>query len=305
MKIQKIKSELKKFSFKTWEIIIGIAIIVSLIVGFFSLYDRFTPPKKTLPENKISEYVFGSKYYYVQALVSENNKVIAYSITTRDKNFNPVITILENAGCAHTKDISGFIPATRDIILGKTTFADLKRDQSCSYFDQPENIYLYAGIRRFYYHEEYYFGNPGNYQSYFFAINDSGFSNVTDIPQLFFGDQKVNLLDPEISKFRQNSIINTFQITSPDEGWGNKELRKYLAGVDYDQVRVIPEPVLKTGETANAAKIKLKKLSTEVNIQVFMNILGEPLVINNEPTIMVRDDKTLEEKFNDEYGEKN
>lgn len=248
----------------------------------------------------INEYVFGSENYYVQALTDMTNKVIAYAVTTRQEDFNPTITILQNA--AYQKDRKT-IMATTDIMLGKSTFSDLNKDLENIYLDRPDKILVNIGARRFYYQEEYYFGNPGNYQSYFFVINDAGIQNFDKIPSSFFESTDVDVQDPEVSEFRKESRFNTFQVTAPLEGFNNSELRKYMAGPDSDQMRVIPESLLQKATPKKEQLMNLERLSTEVDIQVFVDILGNPLVVNNKPETFLRTgDKTINEKLDESRG---
>ncbi|MBU0999029.1 hypothetical protein KKG24_01840 [Patescibacteria group bacterium] len=286
-----------------WGLLGVIAFLIGLILGSMNLYEKlFIPKTNILPDPLPIEYIFGSQNYYVQALTNTQNKVIAYAVTTRDENFNPIITILQNAG--YTKDGINKM-ATTNIKLGKDTFSSLNRDPDNIYLDKPDNIFATVGARRFYYQEEYYFGNPGNYQSYFFVINDGGLENYDSLPSAMFDfdNKKLDPSDPEIVEFRNNSVFNTFQITSPGEGWNNKELRKYMAGPDYDQMRVIPESVLNSKYSKEEQLKNINKLSTEVDIQVFIDLLGKPIVVNSEPTVFLRDgDKTVSERFDEEYS---
>jgi hypothetical protein len=86
--------------------------------------------------------------------------------------------------------------------------------------------------------------------------------------------------DSEYGKqFRQQTVINTIFVTRP------LEIKDYLKqgriGPDLDQVRVIPVSALSTKDSSKQYEAKLQALSTEVNIEYFMQRLGDPLIIND------------------------
>lgn len=219
--LSKTKKEDKKIGKRIWGIIGGIAIIFGLIWTVIQLYDRFAPQPD--PNNlSLVEYIFGNQYYYVQAITNSNNRVIAYSITTLDKDFNPSFEVLKDAFQADTKDTSNLEKAKSlafNIILGKSKFSEIP--------ERPENIIGYLGARRILYKEEYYFGNPGKYQSYFMGVNDSGYLDFDNSDLSFFNEDRILFDDEGVRYFRENSVINTFSLTAPFEGINNKELREY------------------------------------------------------------------------------
>ncbi|MFA5072741.1 MAG: ETEC_3214 domain-containing protein [Nitrospirota bacterium] len=269
-----------------------LTVIAALIAGYLVYYFGWNAPKETKPqilqEHKVSakhatsipgleikEYIFGNQYFYLQVLTDKSGRVLAYGVTTRKADFNPSFKILEHAFTADTstpEDFSKAIPLAFNIILGKTHFSDFPHS--------PENISANHGARRFHYYEEYYFGNPGNYQSYYFGINDSGYVDIDeDNVNILFKDE-IDPNDKSVEAFRKRSTINTFFVTSPmrrDE----PALKEHLIGPDYDQVRVIPDAAVTTKETQRALLSKMKRLSTEVNIQLYVRLFGQPLIIND------------------------
>ncbi len=282
--------------FKIWNIVWGIiggfGILVVLISGAYDLKDRFLPEESNL--QNVKEYIFGTNFYYVQVLADHLNKVLAYGVTTRDKDFNPSFTILEGLYYIskdnildRSKDKSG----AKTIILGKTKFSDL---------GVPVDTFARLGAHDFYYHEEYYYGNPGNYQSYFFSANESGYLNVDNSNLSFFNSKNINTENQEVSEFRNNSIVNTIYFTAPGEGFDNLMLRKFLIGPDYYQIRVVPESSMPNVLDKNIEYGKLSKLSTNVDLENVIAILGRPLIVNDEPTFEVRTDLTLNERLTEE-----
>lgn len=166
--------------------------------------------EKNTKEPTQKEYIFINDYFYVQAITGKNEKVLAYSVTGEDLVFN-IWSGIKNI----------------DLKLGKSTFEVVD--------DKPEKIELYCGARRGGYSEEYYFGNPGNYQTYIFSLNDinGGF------PQMCLedvGTNNVSLENEEVRKLRKEQVINTFTITSP--GISGKDLL-FGQGPDMDQVRIL------------------------------------------------------------------
>ena len=186
------------------------------------------------------EYIFVDKYFYVQALC-EKDKVLMYSVTTRDKNFNPKFQRTEYSYDASSQDVKA-IPQI--IELGKTTFHDASK-----MLGDPEGLSNVVGVRRFFYKESYYFGNPGNYQTFIFSVNDAS-SVITAYPpdnQKSFGSFNIDsknvgktiqeiLTDVHYSHFRKEAVINTFTVISPTLYENYESLP---IGPDLDQVRLL------------------------------------------------------------------
>lgn len=213
-----------------------------------------------LPKNEkqeeLKEYIFVNDLFYVQAVADSNNKVLLYSVTTRQKDFNPSLKILDDS---------------IEIILGKTKFSDIN--------EEPEKEYGWAGAHSFFYTEEYYFGNPGNYASYYFSINDAGYLNlIEDFPyNLFVNENFIKDNPTEMQKFRENSIINTYTVASPFLGIMEK-VSNFSFGPSHHQVGVVKN------NNENLDKSKwirvLQNLYADVSINYFMKALGDPMFIN-------------------------
>lgn len=270
-----------------WGIIVGIGIIVAILADLTGLYDRFTKKtdtkilelKTTTSDLVVKEYIFGNQYFYLQVLTDPPGRVLAYGVTTRKADFNPSFKILKTAFTASKESPENLIALAFNITLGKTHFSDFPHS--------PEDIIAYLGARRLYYHEEYYFGNPGEYQSYFIGVNDSGYVDINNDSLAFFNNDRIDTDDETVANFRKSSTVNTFLITFPF-GVFESALRKYLIGPDFDQVRVISDAALITKESRHSLLNKLKSLSTEVNIQLYINRFGQPLIINDHPFLEIR-----------------
>src|ERR1700730_8555750 len=102
-----------------------------------------------LKENKV-ESIFVNRLCYIQVIWGGgSSRVLGYSVTTRDKNFNPAFTL----GSFH-------------VTLGKTTFAELDG------LGEPPQIRSFIGTSR--YSEVYNFGNSGIHETFVASINDAG-----------------------------------------------------------------------------------------------------------------------------------
>ena len=177
--------------------------------------------------NGFKEFIFVNEFFYTQAITNDSGRVLAYSITTRKEDFNPEIEL--GPYTTENKIIK--------VKLGKTKFYEIDGVS----FGDPESIDSRLGVHDWFYSEEHYFGNPGNYQSYFFSVNQAGYGNEFYPPAI--KDQRDNTVkNPEIIDFRKNAIINTYTITVPmvnSKTLGLSNNENYLLGPDYNQVRVL------------------------------------------------------------------
>lgn len=184
----------------------------------------------------VNEYIFVDELFYVQAVVDKKDKVIAYSVTTRDPKFNPKVPIFNN------------------IILGKSKFIDTN-----IFNKKPDWIISMLGAHDLFYSEGYYLGNPGGYQSIFFSMSGVSGNDGEYVPPPYYQSHSLKLtfndlqngnseiLPEDVSTFRENNtnLINTYSMlgkfVSPDDF---KEIRDgnprfYLFGPDNNQVRLL------------------------------------------------------------------
>lgn len=171
--------------------------------------------QKTVDDRR--EHVFVDKYFYVQAITNADGSVLTFSVTSRIRRFNPALTL-------GPYSLTGEVVRVR---LGKTRFAEI------DLLAKPSKLFCALGARRFCYYEEYYFGNPGNYQAFIFAINDAGYRNHPFIS----GKTAPSLDNPQVQEFRREAIINTYTITAPFVS--SENLEGFRVGADYDQVRIV------------------------------------------------------------------
>jgi hypothetical protein len=166
--------------------------------------------------NSLFEHVFVNPLFYVQA-ISKERTVVSFSVTTRRRWFNPALKL-------GPYSLTGEVVSVR---LGKTRFAEMDS------FAKPKEIGCSVGRRRFEYHEEFYFGNPGNYQEFVLSVNDAGFRHHPFISSL----APLSLDDPAVESFRREAVINTYTITAPLVS--ANDLKGISRGPSYDQVRVL------------------------------------------------------------------
>jgi hypothetical protein len=213
-------------------------------------------------------HIWAEPEVYVQALVAED-VVLALSITIRDRRFTP--TLFEG----HTISGKG---ESLEITLGKTAFSDLPY--------QPAGVLGSVGARRYFYHEKYWYGNPGNYQYCVFSINDAGFIH----PQSFLllealvegsgvslgefespahnanGDVAPYLSKAVIDQGRRRARPNTVTTIAPNGGFTEIDylhpdnLHDFsVLGPDEDYVRVVQTP-----ESLSAVRRWVRKLGVRL-----------------------------------------
>lgn len=165
-------------------------------------------------DKKQKEYIFINKDFYTQVITNDNDKVLAFFITSRKKDFNPQIK-----------------NQVFNIELGKSTLQDIYDKnslQKCSGF--------LGNTARSYYFEEYYFGRSGYYQRYVFGYNDAGFNekNKNDLSFLIGKKEEDNLCEEIKNSQRENIIINTYGMISSEV-----EKLDFEYGVDKNVVSLV------------------------------------------------------------------
>jgi len=186
----------------------------SMIINFF--IETLGSPVFINTIGKFKQYVFVHDLFYADAIANADGQVVMYSITTRSINFNPILKVNEGGN------------PSLNVILGKTTFADLGLSSG--------KVRSGLGNRRAFYVEEYYLGNPGLYQTYGFSVNDAGdpWHVEVDTPQLLNAGI-TDTDDPRLQVLRKKSIINTYTIAAFPTG----EIAPMRLGVDQDQIRTM------------------------------------------------------------------
>lgn len=129
--------------------------------------------------------VYIDRDFYVHALADENDTVLAFAVTSRSKRFRPRFVspgseyVLPGRLRRALRLPERFRPMFK-VKLGSTRLVAV---------GTPDRVVAWLGAHNFHYFEAHYHGNPGNYQTFVFAVNDAG-AFVWDAPirTLFPGD---------------------------------------------------------------------------------------------------------------------
>lgn len=179
---------------------------------------RRTEKEKAERDNKVELTVRTWPLSRLGYLVTwcEDDVVVLYGITTASWWFRPRV----------------LVGPTR-IRLGKTTFAALG--------DCHEHR-AWLGNRRYGYVEQYYFGNPGGYRSWYVGVNDFGYK-AHPVPSDWFDDEDDScsqLLPEGRDAYRARAPINTVVVTGIAlyEELQNGSFFGTSLGVNQDLVRL-------------------------------------------------------------------
>jgi hypothetical protein len=114
----------------------------------------------------------------------------------------------------------------------------------------PSSCYsfLSGGTAPSYYFEQYYFGNPGNYQNYLYGYNEAGYTNPNNFnnfpTQEKYINEKIFEIDCTKTKIenRQKFVINTLMVVAPFVEIKDLEIdfQDRYFGVNPIQVRLLP-----------------------------------------------------------------
>lgn len=182
--------------------------------------------------------------WYVQVVANtEDETVLAFSVTTRSAKFNPRFHSPAGWFERRTPVVRGWAVGkfTRefDLRLGRTKFAEA--------IEHPGEVYGYVGAHNWGYQEIHWGANPGLYQHFVLSVNDAGAVAWGEEVQLLFpegpGDEYNWNGDPPYEEtpnlvaFREAAKINTFSIIGPTL---SPEDYPVGFGPRQDLVRVIP-----------------------------------------------------------------
>ena len=209
-----------------------------------------------LEDRAFLESVYIDRDFYVHTFSDHDGAVVALSVTTRSPRFRPTLAspgfdYIERGRVAQLLRRPELRPIFK-IKLGKSRFEAL---------DQPDKAAGWVGAHNLHYYEAYYLGNPGNYQTYVFSINDAG-AFAWDTPMIgtimsedapwdfAWGFDPGN--DPPFEKvpgwreFRRKTRMNTYTVIGPtmsiEDYPPRTDLREYPAsfGPNSNQVRTLP-----------------------------------------------------------------
>lgn len=180
---------------------------------------------------EITEYSFSRKGYWVQAITDQAGTVLRYAVTVCDPSFKPTFK---------------YNPVGNLVTIGVTTFSEVADS-----IDSVEaDYFLGVNTANAYMTEKAYYGNPSNYQTVWWGLNDACnfYENISDSDHAYlldieFSDNKeIDLADQKVNEIRARTKINTFGISSPFEGViaSNKAYSKFQLGVDRVLLRTSP-----------------------------------------------------------------
>jgi hypothetical protein len=191
-----------------------------------------TPLSKVMLDHGRVQRIYRTPNAYVLATApSTDRNVDGFSITIRKRKRRPPFTL-----------------RMRRLTVGQID-VDLLRVTFGHFYKRPEAHRFVNGANRFSYVESFYFGNPGNYQTYLLSYND-GAGDLLRIPieAPSFATGNLQLSDaplpvePDKAKFdqvRRTMRINTLSVLST----ASPEIVStgHVVGVDRNAVRQIPE----------------------------------------------------------------
>lgn len=150
---------------------------------------------------KASNLIFVFPRFFLQAILSQEGKVVFYSVTTRTTDFRPIIPNLGGQ-------------------LLESHYAD---------FGDAEHIYSHMSSKYYEYAEKIYIGNVGNYRNFYLGYCPAG---VLPKPESFM-PMVLEREGPSAHKeFRTNSTPNCFGI-GDIQGDENGILERFGMGIDY------------------------------------------------------------------------
>jgi len=169
---------------------------------------------------------------HVQTVADAEGSVVRYAVTVTDRRFHPTFLL----------GVAGNTPGANRVRLGHTRFGDITH--------RPVGVAVNLGARRVGYQEEYYFGNPGFYQTFHLAINDAGYLATSSLDWPAVHNEQMRrtdrlpaeagdpfLLLPATQAFRHSAVVNTFAVTTAH--LSDSPLAQIALGPDLDQVRLL------------------------------------------------------------------
>lgn len=190
-------------------------------------------------KGKLVENTYRGRDFWVQTVEDPTGRVVLYAITSCSWEFKPNFEI---------------IGQNPHIQLNVSTLGDARADEA-HYFSSPATANSY-------YFDEYYGGNPSNYQTFVWGLNDACPDWFDETKRRFSGKDpspmRPGLKYPDgdsykgpirkrekwISRFRSTAIVNTFAQTAPGV-YLKDVLPSFQVGVDRILVRTVyPAPSL-------------------------------------------------------------
>jgi hypothetical protein len=197
---------------------------------------------------------FIDRDYYVQTISDDDNTVLAFSVTTRSRRFQPVLQVPRPPGPLvrwRWRRIHGRpYLAPVYVRLGHTSFADLDSPDRESF--SPPHFRIMMGAHNHAYSEIVYKGNPGYYQTFVWTASDAArqgrFGKGMLVAQEIEGDEWPKPDgggdEPEWSdmretqRFRRETVITTYTVIGVSLGLENYPIDRF--GPHENLVRTLP-----------------------------------------------------------------
>jgi hypothetical protein len=197
---------------------------------------------------------FIDRDYYVQTISDDDNTVLAFSVTTRSRRFQPVLQIPRSPGPiarwrwqrTHRQPYRGPVY----VKLGRTSFSDLDSVAPESF--SPPHFRIMMGAHNHAYSEMVYKGNPGYYQTFVWTASDAArqgrFGKGMAVAQEIKNDEWPkpdgggtepewsNM--PETQRFRRETVITTYTVIGVSLGLENYPIDRF--GPHENLVRTLP-----------------------------------------------------------------
>ena len=205
-----------------------------------TLGDPLYHVKVSVTGSKLIESIFPGRGYWVDILSDDSDVVLAYSVTSCNREFQPTFRPTMNP--------------SSPITLNKTTFADIPVNG-----DADTMAFLSGATANSYVYQVIYQGNPSNYRTHAWGLNDacqwfsvkeskglgaSWFAwNASKEGRKFASNKSVG---PELRKLLAISAVNTYMETAPNavdistDELGIKKFYPQQLGVDRIIVRSYP-----------------------------------------------------------------
>ena len=178
-------------------------------------------------EKKTKEYVFVTSSFYLDAVTNTNDMVQCFSLTIRDKTFNPVFKSPD-----YPVNKTSF-----QITLGVSTLSDVP--------GSPEYLVGRLGAHDYSYYETRYLGNPGLYECFGFGLNQAGYlpenaglylSVLANNPRYDHRSVPKQVLT-SLGDLRTRIAFNTYAVSAL--GVAIQDFAGTNLGVNYYQVRTL------------------------------------------------------------------
>jgi hypothetical protein len=211
-------------------------------------------PQMRLVSRSFEVSTFIDRDYYVQTISDGDETVLAFSVTTRSRRFQPVYQVQRPPGLLERwrwrRQWGDPYRPLVNIKLGRTTFADLDPHDP-DQFSGP-HFRISIGAHNHAYSEMTYLGNPGGYQSFAWTASDAArqgrFAFGIPVAQEAGGDEwpdpSSEAIQPEwhemmqTQRFRRETVITTYTVIHSQLGLQNYPLERF--GPHEHDVRLLP-----------------------------------------------------------------